>query len=516
MTQLQRPPTLIPSVIAPAIQTGTSSAQGFSERLWRRFTTLRGRFRILIIALVVVTCLTALTVFLSSNRAATDLNTIGTESIPSISATQKMVPYLEDIDARAADYLANVSTTAQPCINSLTGQQMGNLSVHDCAGQIISSDQLVLNQQLYLAEQNVAFPGSRTALEQTQNGLQTYIGEINLMRYEYGQAVPGNAGDAHLLKAYQAERAAQTTLLQQLTGRVVTEPDLPACTLNGQTLSPQTWPGAGIETNMLCLSALGKPHLDSAYTDNVSFFGISLGLVFGLSIYCCIFLIWSTWSIISTTRKLFNPLLLLALLVALASTSVVLADFDAIYGHNGYFSVIADDYNHVYLAGTLEQGVAQVQADQARRLTALHFHDQPLADQWQQAEQLRSQQVVASLQTFLADTSSSPEASLAAKIRQDWQFYAMQAQTTTQLLGTSGSSSALSQAENWHIHQVGSAFQAFSADIQQFSSANTGDYQRILQEASARLATLTTWWAIIFPVFGVLGAWGIERHLKDF
>ncbi len=516
MTQTPRPPTLIPSVIVPTTQTGISSSQSFSERLWRRFATLRGRFRTLIIAIVVVTCLTALTVSLSSNRAAGDLNTIGTESIPSISAAQKIVPYLEDIDAQAANYLANTSATLQPCVNALTGQQTGQLNEHNCSDKIISEDQLNLNQQLFLAGQNVPFPGSRTALEQTQSGLETYIGDINLMRHEYSLATPGNPDDSHLSAAYQADRSAQTILLQQLDGRVVTESNLPSCTLNSQTLSSQTWPNAGVETNMLCLSALGKPHLDSAYNDNVSFFGISLGLVFGLSIYCCIFLLWSTWTIVSITHKLFNPVLILALLVVLASTSVVLADFDAIYGHNGYFSVIASDYNNVYTAGTLEQEGSQVQAYQARWLAALKFHDLTTASQGQQDGQASSQQVTDALQTFVANAQSSQNASLAANIQQNWKLYSTQVQAVNQLTSATGNSESIKQAESLHIGQTSTAFQNFVSAIQQFSAANTNDYKSILNEASNRLALLTTWWAIIFPVCGIIGAWGISRRLKDF
>ncbi|HEY4384238.1 MAG TPA: hypothetical protein VGN34_07185, partial [Ktedonobacteraceae bacterium] len=349
MTQTQRPPTLIPSAIAPALQTSVSASQSLSERLWQRFATLRGRFTTLLIAIVTVTCLTAVAIALSSSRAYDDLNTIGTQSIPSISAAQIIVPYLEDIDAHAADYLANTSNSTQnQCINTLSGQQLDPSNTHDCASKIIDIDLQALNHQLFLAGQNASYPGSHTALEQTQAGLEIYVGYINLMRYEFQQATtPGNLNDPYIQRAYQASQAAHTILLQQLSGRVVNEPDLPSCTLDGQVLSPQTWPNAGIEKNMLCLSALGKPRLDNAYQDTVGFFGISLGIVFGLSIYSCIFLVWGTWSMVTTTRKLFNPGLLLALLIALISTSSVLADFDAIYGHNGYFSLIANAYNNV-------------------------------------------------------------------------------------------------------------------------------------------------------------------------
>ncbi len=310
---------------------------------------------------------------------------------------------------------------------------------------------------------------------------------------------------------------AQATLLLQLAGRVVNEPGLPSCTLNGQTLGPQTWPNAGIETNMLCLSALGKPRLDSAYNDNVSFFGVSLGLVFGSSIYCCIFLFWSTWSLISTTRKLFQPALILALLVALVSTGVVLADFGAIYGHNGYFSVIANDYNTVYTVGTLEQEGTQVQANQARWLAALSFHDfYPTADQWQQDVQAKSRQVETALQQFVASSHASQNASLLAKLQQDWNSYSTQVQGVNQLASSTGDATVISKAESLHSNQASAAFQAFTSDIQQFSTGNTSDYQNIQNEASGRLAALTTWWAIIFPVLGIVGAWGISRRLKDF
>lgn len=515
MTQTQRPPTLIPSVIAPAIQTGISSSQSLSERLWRRFATLGGRFRTLLIAIIVFTCLTALVVSLSSSRAASNLNTIGTESIPSISAAQSIIPYLEDIDAHTADYLAGSNSNPLACVNSLRGQQLGQLSAHDCASQIIDLDQQTLNHFLFLAGQNATYPGSRTALEQTQAGLQIYIGDINLMRHEYEQATNhSDPNDPFMKQAYQASRAAQSVLLQQLASNS-SESNLPACTINGRTLSPQTWPAAGIESNLLCLSALGKPRLDNAYNDNVSFFGVSLGLVFGLSIYCCIFLAWATWSMITTTRKLFNAGLLLALLLALISTSVVLADFDAIYGLNGSFAVIKNAYNNVYTASTLEQEAAQVQANQARQLSALTFQDLNTASQWQKSEQTALRQVNNALPTFVSDLAASPHAPLLTQIQQDWQKYTARVADVNRLTSTS-TPATLAQAESIHLSSANQTFETLVSDIQRFNAASTSDYQGILQQASSRLAALTTWWAFIFPVLGVIGAWGISRRLKDF
>ena len=515
MTQTQRPPTLIPSVIAPAIQTGASSSRSLSARLWRGFTTLRGRFTTLLIAILVVTCLTAVAVAISSSRAFNDLNTISTKSIPGTTAAQNIVPYLEDIDAHAADYLANVSgTLPTQCVNGQTGQQLGQLSIHDCASKIIDTDLLKLNDQLFRASQNAPYPGFQTALEQTQTGLETYIADINLMRHEYSLANPSNPNDPHLQQAYQASRAAQTILLQQLPGSVADEHNLPSCTLNGQeVIGPQTWPNSGIETNMLCLSSLGKGQEDIAYQDTVSFFGISLGIVFGLSIYSCIFLVWTTWSMATITRKFFNLGLIAALLVVLFSTTIVLMDFDAIYGHNGYFSVVDNAYNNVYTAGTLQQEGTQAQANQARWLAALSFHDGTSASQWQQDEQSKSQQVTTTLHTLSTGSQSSQTLPLIAKIQQDWHQYTTQVGTVTQL---AGSASSLNAAENLYINEASPTFQTFILDVQQFSQANTSNYQGILNEAGDRLSQLTTLWAIIFPVLGVIGAWGVSRRLKEF
>ncbi len=515
MTQTQRPPTLIPSVIAPAIQTGISSSHNFSERLWRRFATLSGRFRTLIIVIVVVTTLTAITISLSSSRAASNLNTIGKESIPGISAAQRIVPLLEDIDARAADYLSSTDPTPQPCASKLTGQLLGSLSAHDCADKLLDADQQELNHQLFLAGQNATYPGSSTALQQTLAGLQLYIGDITLMRHAYQQAASHtNPGDPFMQQAYQAARAAQSVLRQQLAG-ASHEVSLPACTLNGQSLSPQSWPYAGIETNMLCLSALGKPRLDSAYNDNVSFFGISLGLVFGLSIYCCIFLLWATWSMLTTTRKLFHPALTLAFLLALISTGVVLADFDAIYGHNGLFSVIASDYNNVYAAGTLEQQVSQVQADQARWLDSLTFQDAQAAAQWRQQTQLSTQHVSAALPALITQAQTSSASPLLSRLQQDWQRYLARVEAVDRQVGANGQT-GLAQARNLHVNAASADFQSVLGDIQQFINTSTNDYSGLLSEASSRLSALTTWLAIAFPLFGVMGAWGISRRLPDF
>ncbi|HEY0754595.1 MAG TPA: hypothetical protein VGD98_11575 [Ktedonobacteraceae bacterium] len=517
MTQTQRPPTLIPSLIAPTIQTGISSSQKLSERIWRRFATLGGRFRTLSLTIIVVTCLTALSVAISTNQAASNLNTIGNQSIPGVSAAQSIIPYLEDIDAHAADYLTSTNSTLLPCVDSLSGQQMGQLSAHNCADKLIDLDQQKLSHYLFLAGQNATYPGSSTALEQTQAGLQSYIGYIILMRHDYAQATnPGNAADPFMQQAYKDATEAQTIMYRQFAGSS-SEANLPRCTTVNQQFSSQSWPNAGIETNMLCLSTLGKANLDNASTNMKRFFGISLGIVFGLSIYSCIFLLWATWNMVTVTRKLFNPGLILALLVALFSTTIVLADFDGIYGPTGSFAMIANDHNYVYATSALEQEGARVQADEARWLAALNAHDLTSANLWQNDQKDTSAQFTSKLHDDLINPlQTSADAPLLTQAQQDWTMYSTQISQVTQKASTANNPTAIGDGEALYAGTTTLTFQNLMNDLQRFSKVKTSDYQSILTATNQILIGLSIWLVIAFPVLGVVGAWGISRRLKDF
>ncbi len=525
----QQTSTFVSSAIAPrGAQTtptplNTGRRQSPAERIWRRLATLRGRFIFFTFIIAVLATITAATILLSSLRANADLHTINK---PSVDAAQAIVPYMENVDAQSANFLANTSSSdIHPCVITSIDQQtadqrLGNLSIHDCADRTIDADLQKINQQIYLAGHNVSFAGESTAIQQTETGLEEYVSDINLMRNEFNLAAnASNANDPHMRNAYRYSLAASNILHQQIVsldaGVAVSESSLPSCTLGKQTLAAQSWPGGGIEQNVACLSAISKANLDASYSDTVKFVGISLGLVFGLCIYSCIFIVWATWSMASTTHRLLNSGLVVALLVAIALTGVVLSDFDAIYGYKGNFSVIQNDYGTVYNAGLLQQESADANADQARWLLALQYNDAN-ANQWYNDWQSENALVRSSLQTM---GKNSNQSALYASMQQDWNQNASQGQQVASGVRNSDGSvntRNIPSAETAFTNTVNTSFQAFLHATNRYSSAYSGQYTAIFDSTNALLNSLMTWCAAAFLLLGFVAAWGITRRLKDF
>ena len=122
-------------------------------------------------------------------RAFTDLNTIANGSIPSINAAQAMTQYIEDIDAKSADFLAAAGLTdVFPCQIAGTNQNLGNLRVHGCDKETITAEIALANQKIYETARNVTYPGERTAIERIIAGFQDYRADIARMQYEYSLA----------------------------------------------------------------------------------------------------------------------------------------------------------------------------------------------------------------------------------------------------------------------------------------------------------------------------------------
>ncbi len=523
MTQRSAPASFISSVLstAPKGQQAGGNVplpRSLAERLWQRFTTLRGRFIALVAVMVIITCATAVVIAVSSSRAYSDLSAIGDASIPSVDAAQAIIPYMEDIDARSADYLANTNLNdVHTCPIASTGQQAGVLSIHDCASHTIDADLQLVNRELFIAGQNASYAGGRTAIEQTQAGLEEYMADINLMRHEFTLAANKNdRNDPHMQQAYQAYVSATNVLHQRISPLTVdsayTEPNLPSCTIDGQVLAAQEWPSGGIEQNMSCLSFISKSHLDTAYDDTVRFVGISLGLVFGLCIYSCIVIVWATWSMAATTHRLINTGLTCSLLIAILFTSIVLADFDSIYGHSGDFSVIKRDYDNVYSAAILKRYATTADADQARWLLALSFND-PAASQWSQDWQAKTQAVKTLIQTAESNAQSAPAGQ---KIQEKWNQYATLSGQVATLANGASNQQQLLAAESLHTHTTSQAVNDFIGAVDQFSMLNHNDYTGVFTTAKDRFALLTIWSTVAFLLLGLIGAWSIMRRLKDF
>lgn len=520
--------SIVSQVVASSVPGGQQSIptanvppHRLSERIWKNVTTLRGRFTLFALIIAVFAVITAATVLLSSIRANADLNNINK---PSVDAAQAIVPYIENIDAQTANYLADTNPAdVHSCIITSIdlqqpSQQLGTLSTHDCADHTINADLQKIDDELYIAGHNVSFTGEHTAIVQTELGLEEYISDINLMRSEYQQAANAHSpNDSHMQRAYQYAIAATNVLHQQIipTGATISsEPGLPACKPGTQTIAAQTWPNGGIEQNVGCLSAISKANLDSAYGDTVKFVGISLGLVFGLCIYSCIFIAWATWNMASTTHHLINIGLGLTFVIALVITGVVLSDFDAIYGYKGNFSIIQNDYGVVYNSGLLEQNSADANADQAHWLLALKFND-PNANHWYSDWQAKQQAVQAALQNMQSSSQLTQSQPLYATLTQEWRGIELQDQAID-AQAVYGNSSGRANAENSYANNGNGSFQTFLHDVNRLSVSYSLQYNSVFSQTGALLIALMTWCSAIFLLLGIVAAWSISRRLSEF
>ena len=78
--------------------------------LWQQARkTLKGQFITLASAIFILSIVAGLLIMQAFRQSYTDLNTIASGSVPSVDAAQAMSQYIEDIDAKAADYLAAAS-----------------------------------------------------------------------------------------------------------------------------------------------------------------------------------------------------------------------------------------------------------------------------------------------------------------------------------------------------------------------------------------------------------------------
>src|SRR5262245_25273640 len=222
--------------------------------IWRAArTTLRGQF-VALAALLLALALGQTGITTARLRQADqDLVTIGKDSTPSVDAAQAMGQYIEEIDAKAADYLGTAGLAEQqPC--SVPGSQssVGQLTVHDCSDRVIAVGTALFNNELYKAVRNVTYPGERTALDRITAGYQEYSAAIAVMRHEYELAASKiDPNDPNLRRAYTAYLSASEVLHTRITrspqadpngSPVIDEASIPDCTIGTQVIPATVWP----------------------------------------------------------------------------------------------------------------------------------------------------------------------------------------------------------------------------------------------------------------------------------
>jgi hypothetical protein len=509
-----------------------SGVRVFLKKYWQQARkTIKGRFVVLATCLVGLALVQMVVIALLLLRASTDLDTIANGSIPSINAAQAMTQYIEDIDAKSADFLAAAGLTdVFPCQIAGTNQNLGNLRVHDCDQQTITAEIALANQKMYEAARNVTYPGERTAIERIIAGFEDYRADIAREQYEYALAKdPTDASDPHLQNAYQAYLAASTILHTKIAqpptlgpnGQpVYNEPTVPDCTINGRVVSGSVWPLGSLEDNMACLSSINKAHLDAAYDDTVGFLGLALVLTVVCCLLFCLLLAFTTWRMAATTHRVVNLGLTLALLSGLILSVGLVTQFSSLGGRHGAFGqMVKDDYGSIYAAVLLNHVGNAANADESRWLIAVEFGDQSNIDHWQQDWDQNKAQVASLIAAAHANRTYPEEDQPLSDMDKYWAQYTsidpqIRAAATDQSVPSPVT--RLLNAERISTGISNEAFGNFADAVTRLSAANHAYYARTYATTTGGLSLFLTLSLVLFPVIGLVAAWGVARRLKEF
>ncbi|GHO76633.1 hypothetical protein KSD_44040 [Ktedonobacter sp. SOSP1-85] len=534
--------TPVPGQAVPP--TTTPAGPKFVSRVWQQARrTLKGQFIALASGCLLLAILLALVISLSFNRAATDLNTIANGSIPSVDAAQSLAQYIDDIDAKAADYIATAPLTQIEACSVVTAsgsKNVGPRRVHDCDQLNIDAEIILANQQLFNAAHNVTYPGERTAVERITAGMEEYIGHLTVMQHEFDQASnTANAQDSHLRNAYQAYLAASSVLhtrIQRQPSIVEDRSTLPACHIgiDQHLAQPNTWVNGGIADNIDCLSDINYTHLQGTtstgggYNDVISFLNTALIGAILLSIIFVGWLLISTWRMAAVTHRVINVGLSLSLLVGLIFSLMIigtLLNFTGLPGTHtasqdgAYRQLVKDDYDSVYYAAKLKRYGTDANADESRWLIALTFNDTTTAsgaDHWAADWGTNIQQVQQLIANAQNNQTWNEEIQPLSDIHSGWNKYITLDRQIRAAANNGSDPQHINNAEVISTGPSNAAFGTFSDAVTALSKANYDHYNITLSSTQNTLNIYTSLSAILYPLIGLCAAWGIYTRLNEF
>jgi hypothetical protein len=505
---------------APVVQRRPSSG-----KLWQQtIKTLKGRFILLAVCLVLLVLAQALFFAHSFQQASNDLDTINSGSIPSVDAAQTMAQYIEDIDAKAADYLATAAlTTTVPCSIVGTTFNPGPLTVHACDDRNISAEIVLANQQLYLAIHNVTYPGEHTATERITAGFEDYMAQIAIMRHEYAlAALKSNTHDIHMQNAHMAYLAANAILttaistkptLKSAQNYVYDETNVPACALNGQSVAPTVWPLGSIRDNIDCLSNINYKHLYTAYNDTTKFLGYTIVLSIVLCVLLCLLVSGTTGYMAVMTHRIINIGLTLAVIISIIFSIAAVTLLVQSSGRHGAFGqMVKDDYDSIYYAAQLKKDGTNANADESRWLIAMEFGDTTEAAHWQQDWLNTTAQVTQLIGRAQSNQTWSEEIQPLADMQASWNKY-YQIDGTIRSAARGGNIPA---AEKISTGISNATFGNFTNAVDRLSQANLAHYNITLNATQSALFRYIFLSLILFPLIGLSAVWGISRRIRDF
>lgn len=500
------------------------------KRLWQQSRgTIRGQYILLASIIFILSVLTGLLVMQALSQAYTDLDTIASGSVPSVDAAQAMSQYIEDIDAKAADYLAAASLTSKiPCTIIGSNRNPGLLTDHDCDQINIDAELVLANRQLYIAIHNVTYPGEHTAVERITAGFEEYKADVAIEEHEYALAASKtDPNDEHLQKARDAYIAATNVLNQRILTQptldangkpVYDESTIPNCVLGGRTIAAKDWPLGSLQQNIDCLSSINKGYLDAAYNDTVSFLGITTWLLGLLCLVFCGLLVFALIRMMLLTHRVINVGLTLAVLIALILSVMIETSFVTMAGRHGAFGVMVQDaYDNIYDTALLKRYGTAANADESRWLIAVDFGDQVEINRWQQDWYTNRAHVNALMQQVGSNRAwPNEEDRPLADMQLHWSTYTSIDPQIRALANDTANPNRIHDAQTLSTNRSNDNFYTFTDAVDNLSRINRDHYTAIYQVTYATTAHFIPLSIILFPLAGLLAVWGISRRLRDF
>jgi hypothetical protein len=478
-------------------------------------TTLRGRTLILGSLLVVFSL--GLTWFINMQlaRANQDVQTIARASIPSVDAAESLATLLQDLDASAADYLSAAGLhELHPCILPSETSSIGMFTNHDCDARAIPLYVQMMNNQIYLAIRNVTYPGEKTALLDTQNGLEVYLEDISHMQEDYEL---GSQSSSHqysdLQRAYADDMAAENVLTQHIS----TEPlpayepiaSLPSCTFPGtnQTASAAIWTQGSLQTQVRCLAAINQAHLQQAYSDSLTFLTGSSFLVAVASLIFVLLLVTALARTIRLSRRRIQMLLSLAVLLALGACVYSCTTLFSLAGNTGAFHrMVISDRVSIDAAARIRDYGTTANADESRYLIAENFNDASAIVRWQDDWNTNSAQVMTDMRVAKNNITYHPaEDNAYAGMAHWWSEYLQQDANIRSAIKNSNPQdpNRALPAQEISTGVSDKDFGSFLDATNQLAQVNQHDYEQTLTEVQNLLGYASLLVLILLPLSGL-------------
>jgi len=464
-----------------------------------------------------------------------ELNTIAIKSVPSVDAAQRLLELVQDVDAKAADYVAAAAITdTHPCHISGTNQVVPNQTYQECDARNIDAELVLADKELYQAIRNARYPGEQTALDRIAAGLDEYKADIMISRHEYELAGTNfDPTNVHLINAKNAYYDAKNVLSVQITGKPVPDPndekssDIPPCTLNvrtsssitSSTLSAQAWPGGSLEENVACLTSINKQHLDDAYNQAVAHLDLTLAIISIASIAFCALLIFTIWRVTRVTHYVVHFTLLLVTLTSIVFSILAVTEVTSLSGQQGTFKVMVTvKYDTLYYSSLIQEYVTAANADESRWLIAATFNDQKQILQWQNDWEFNKATVIGLILQVEDNHTGSAQDKPLADMLQHWKNYInidpqIRAKASDIYLPLYN---RIKNAQTLRLSNSNEEFLAVLDAVSHLDIINRSDMNSAYSKANNFLTIYVPLCFVLFPLVGILAGGSLLRRTRDF